>query len=245
MHAGPHKTGPKWTSDDDRRLEEVVRIESATPSKPGSSRAAFWSRVARRMGYTPSCSTTRRCARRWAKLEATGAASRAPPPPLATAPGAAAVAAAAPSPVDVTRPHDVLVHDVLVSDADDRALVVELAQLLMDDIDSSTCASDLSACEVLSVTTVGSLSSIGEISELDEALFSEATNRLGDDARPARAHAQRRAARRANAKAVPGTVTARRPDRPSERPPLLLWETAPPFQTPRPLPLSLLHWQST
>ena len=209
MDAGHHKTGPKWTLEEDQRLEEVVRSEELSTHP---SRAAFWSRVARRLGYEPSCSTKRRCARRWAKLGHDAVLDAVPKD---------ALRAAAPSPVDVMRLQDALSYSNVddASDADERLLVIDLADLLVDDVNESECASecdDLSTWEVLSVTTIGSLSSVEDIGELDEALFGKATTapfrwdetdrlgRFGDAAdaadaraRPARAHAQRRAARRA------------------------------------------------
>ena len=204
-HRAKGKTGPKWTLQEDQRLEEAVRGEA--PSG-GLSRAQFWSRVARRLGHSPSASANRRCARRWAKVNPDAVPNAAPKD--------VSRAAAAPSPVDVMRLQDVLPSDVDdASDADDEVLVFDLAALLVDDADDSSDESggaDLSTCEILSVTTIGSLSSIGDLDELDEALFVEANarfrwdemgrlGRFGDGAagapRPVRAHAQRRAARRA------------------------------------------------
>ena len=168
MDAGHHKTGPKWTLEEDQRLEEVVRSEE-TSTHP--SRAAFWSRVARRLGYVPSCSTKRRCARRWAKLSHD------------TVPNAIskdALRAAAPSPVDVMRLQDVLLYSNVdnASEVDEQILIIDLANLLVDNDNKSACSSecdDLSTWEVMSVTTIGSLSSVEDIGELDEALFGKAT----------------------------------------------------------------------
>lgn len=260
-HVG--RTGPKWTVEEDERLAQAVRSEEAAVGV--SSRAAFWSRVARRMGYSPSCSTTRRCARRWARLNPDDARKTTLNDDLR---------AAAPSPVDVMRLQDVLlcanVDDV--SDTDDQVLVVDLAALLVDDVGSSTCASDwadLSTCEVLSVTTIGSLSSVDDIDELDDALFGKATapfrwdetgrlGRFGDAAdaadarRPARAHAQRREERRAmrlapflspgSKRGASGRVTLRqtRRHRPSvDQPDILALEDAQTCVSPLPPPQPL------
>ncbi len=268
MDAGHHKTGPKWTLEEDQRLEEVVRSEE-TSTQP--SRAAFWSRVARRLGYEPSCSTKRRCARRWAKLCPDAVLDA-----VLDAVPKDALRAAAPSPVDVMRLQDALPYSNVddASDADERLLVIDLANLLVDNDNKSACASecdDLSTWEVLSVTTIGSLSSIEDIGELDEALFGKATTapfqwdetdrlgRFGDAAdaadaadaraRPARAHAQRRAARRAlrlapipssvgHKRGASGRVTLRqeRRHRLPNQPDILPPDNALCFESPRPLP---------